>query len=74
MLMVIIFMGYGLIKVPREIMLKRNLDHTVRRSYYKLGTSAITLEKLYSYVELKYHVAATDSGDQLLVRKDEAHG
>lgn len=65
--MVIIFMGYGLIKVPREIMMMRDLDHTVRRSYYKLGTSAITLEKLYTAVELKYHVACLSAGDQLLV-------
>jgi len=35
----------------------RDLDHRVRRSYYKLGTSAITFEKLYTSVEMNYHVA-----------------
>ena len=56
MLFVILFMGYGLIKIPRNIMLSRNIDHTVMRSYFKLGAAAITLEKLYSNVERQYHV------------------
>lgn len=56
MLLVIVFMGYGLIKVPMNSWSGRSIEHDLNYCYFDTSKSLALKEKLYEQLEEKYAV------------------
>lgn len=58
MFLVIIFMGYGLIKVPMRSWSGRSVEHNLSYCYFNAAKSIAVREKLYMKLEEEYTVKA----------------
>lgn len=69
MLLVIIFMGYGLIKVPMNSWSGRTVEHDLSYCYFNAAKSLALKEKIFEKLEEKYTVGAANQTLIMLLAK-----
>lgn len=69
MCLVIIFMGYGLIKVPMRSWSGRSVEHNLSYCYFNVAKSLAVREKLYKQLEEMYTVGSIKQVISALITK-----